>query len=67
MSPLLRLLAALHARGFHAAVIAGLVMMPAVVAAGFLTGGGGHLAAPVADFGPLRGTIAEPSPAGVRF
>ncbi len=28
------LLAALHARGFHAAVLAGLVMMPAVILAG---------------------------------
>lgn len=34
---MLKLLGALHGRGFHPAVLAALVMMPAVVAVGFLT------------------------------
>ena len=54
-----RVLAALHARGFHPAVLAGLVMMPAVVAVGFWTG---DSPAPSVPQGPadLRGTLVDP-------
>ena len=33
----LRLLSILHARGYHAAVLAALIVMPTVTAVGFLT------------------------------
>lgn len=61
MSPLVhRVLLALHARGFHPAVLAGLVMMPAVVAVGFWTG---DTASPAAlpALSDLRGSFAEPA------
>ncbi len=52
-----RILLALHARGFHPAVLAGLVMMPAVVAVGFWTGEGRVTELPALS--ELRGSLAE--------
>lgn len=53
-----RILVALHARGFHPAVLAGLVMMPAVVAVGFWTGEE-QRAADLPSLTALRGTLVD--------
>lgn len=57
-----RVLIALHIRGFHPAVLAGLIMMPAVVAVGFWTGEG--IETPeLPVISELRGSLDEtPSP-----
>lgn len=59
MRLLLRLLGVLHKRGLHAAVLAGLLVMPTVTAVGFLTDSVSTQKPPVAllDLGPLRGTL----------
>lgn len=53
-------LVALHARGLHPAVLAGLVMMPAVVAVGFWTDEATQTAA-LPALSDLRGSLAEPA------
>lgn len=61
MSALLhRVLLSLHARGFHPAVLAGLVMMPAVVAVGFWTGESPP-PAELPALSELRGSFADPA------
>lgn len=55
-----RFLAALHARGFHPAVLAGIVMMPAVVAVGFWTDEATRTAS-LPALSDLRGSLVEPA------
>ncbi|MBE7249236.1 MAG: hypothetical protein INR63_30225 [Actinomycetospora chiangmaiensis] len=58
-----RLLGALHARGLHAAVLAGLVMMPAVAGLGWLTDRAAREGAGGAGVTGLRGTLDAGTPA----
>lgn len=58
-----RVLFVLHVRGFHPAVLAGLIMMPTVVAVGFWTDGQRRPAA-LPGLSDLRGTLIDETTPG---